>query len=49
VVVRQKKGKMEVVQEDLPQVPAALEEELVKEGFLKLEILKQLRGEAPAH
>ena len=49
VVIRQKGSKMEVVQEDLPQVPAELEAELVKEGFLKPEILKQLRGEAPAH
>jgi len=49
VVVRQKGGQMEVVQEDLPQVPAELEAELVKEGFLKPEILKQLRGEMAAH
>jgi hypothetical protein len=38
-----------VVQEDLPQVPAELETELIKDGFLRTEVLKQIRGEAPAH
>jgi succinate dehydrogenase / fumarate reductase flavoprotein subunit len=47
VVVRQNQGDMEVVQEDLPQVPAELENELVNEHLLKPKILKQLRGEAP--
>ncbi len=45
VVVRQKGDKMEVVKEDLPQIPAELEKELVDAHFLKPEILKQLRGE----
>ncbi|HVZ80180.1 MAG TPA: fumarate reductase/succinate dehydrogenase flavoprotein subunit [bacterium] len=45
VLVRQKGGKMEVVQEDLPQMPAELEKELVDGHFFKPEILKQLRGE----
>jgi len=49
IVVRKKGEAMEIVQEDLPQVPAELEAELIKGGFLKAEILKQLRGEAPAH
>jgi succinate dehydrogenase / fumarate reductase flavoprotein subunit len=49
IVVRKKGDAMEIAQEDLPQVPAELEAELVKGGFLKPEILKQLRGEAPAH
>jgi len=49
VVVRKKGDQMEVAQEDLPQVPTELENELVKAGLLKPEILKQLRGEAPAH
>jgi succinate dehydrogenase / fumarate reductase flavoprotein subunit len=46
VVVRQTGGKMEVVREDLPQIPAELEKELVDAHLLKPEILKQLRGEA---
>jgi succinate dehydrogenase / fumarate reductase, flavoprotein subunit len=45
VVVRQKGEKMEVVREDLPQIPKELEEELVNAHLLKPEILKQLRGE----
>jgi succinate dehydrogenase / fumarate reductase flavoprotein subunit len=49
VVIRKKGQEMEVVQEDLPQVPAELEAELIKDGFLRLEVLKQIRGEAPAH
>jgi len=49
VVVRKKGEEMEIVQEDLPQVPQELEDELIRDGFLKPEILKQLRGEAPAH
>jgi succinate dehydrogenase / fumarate reductase, flavoprotein subunit len=46
VVVRQKGSQMEVVKEDLPQIPAELEKELVDAHLLKPEILKQLRGEA---
>jgi succinate dehydrogenase / fumarate reductase flavoprotein subunit len=46
VVVRQNSGKMEVVKEDLPQIPKELEDELVNAHLLKPEILKQLRGEA---
>jgi succinate dehydrogenase / fumarate reductase flavoprotein subunit len=46
VVVRQKGDKMEVVREDLPQIPAELEKELIDAHLLKPEILKQLRGEA---
>jgi succinate dehydrogenase / fumarate reductase flavoprotein subunit len=49
IIVRKKGEEMEVVQEDLPQLPAELEAELIHDGFLKPEILKQLRGEAPAH
>ncbi|MGH7739918.1 MAG: fumarate reductase/succinate dehydrogenase flavoprotein subunit, partial [bacterium] len=49
VLIRKKGEAMEVIQEDLPQIPAEFEAELVKEGFLKPEILKQIRGEAPAH
>ena len=45
-VVRQKGEKMEVVREDLPQIPKELEDELVNAHLLKPEILKQLRGEA---
>ncbi len=46
MVVRGKGGKMEVLQEDLPQLPKELEDELVNAHLLKPEILKQLRGEA---
>jgi succinate dehydrogenase / fumarate reductase flavoprotein subunit len=46
VVVRQKGSQMEVAREDLPQIPAELEKELVDAHLLKPEILKQLRGEA---
>jgi succinate dehydrogenase / fumarate reductase flavoprotein subunit len=46
VVVRQKSDKMDVVQEDLPQMPKELEDELINTHLLKPEILKQLRGEA---
>ncbi len=49
MVIRKKGDSMEVAKEDLPQIPAELEGELVKDGFLKPEILKQIRGEAPAH
>jgi succinate dehydrogenase flavoprotein subunit len=49
MVVRRKDGATQMVQEDLPQVPAELEAELIKEGFLKAEVLQQLRGEIPAH
>jgi hypothetical protein len=37
---------MEVVREDLPQMPADLEKQLVDAHLFKPEILKQLRGEA---
>jgi succinate dehydrogenase / fumarate reductase flavoprotein subunit len=47
VMVRQNQGTMEVLLEDLPQVPAELEAELINEHLLKPEILNQLRGEAP--
>jgi len=47
IVVRQNNGSMEVVQEDLPQIPLELENELIQEHLLKPEIMKQLRGEAP--
>ncbi len=46
ILIRDKGGKMEVVREDLPQIPAELEKELVDAHLLKPEILKQLRGEA---
>jgi succinate dehydrogenase / fumarate reductase flavoprotein subunit len=46
-LIRLKDDFMEVSQEDLPQVPAELEKELVEEHLLKHEILKQIRGEAP--
>ncbi|HEY5039718.1 MAG TPA: FAD-binding protein, partial [bacterium] len=46
VLVRQKEDKMEVVKEDLPQIPKELEEELVNAHMFKSEILKQIRGEA---
>jgi len=49
IAVRKKGEEMEVVQEDLPQIPAEFEAELIKDGFLKLEVLKQIRGEVPAH
>ncbi len=48
IVVRHKNGTMEVAQEALPQIPSELENELVNEHLLKPEILKQIRGEAPA-
>ena len=48
VLIRQINGAMEVAQEELPQVPSELENELVNEHLLKPEILKQIRGEAPA-
>ena len=46
VLIRKKGNQMEVVKEDLPQIPKELEEELVNAHLLKPEILKQLRGEA---
>jgi succinate dehydrogenase / fumarate reductase flavoprotein subunit len=46
IVIRQKGEKMEVAREDLPQIPAELEKELVDAHMFKPEILKQLRGEA---
>jgi succinate dehydrogenase / fumarate reductase flavoprotein subunit len=49
IVIRKNGDEMETIQEDLPQVPKELEEELIKNGFLKPEVLKQIRGEAPAH
>ena len=45
VVVRQKGDKMEVVKEDLAQIPADLEKELIDAHMFKPEVLKQLRGE----
>lgn len=49
IVIRRHGDVMEVATEDLPQIPETLETELVKEGLLKPEILKQIRGEVPAH
>jgi succinate dehydrogenase / fumarate reductase, flavoprotein subunit len=46
ILVRKKGEGMEVVREDLPQIPKELEEELVNAHLFKPEILKQLRGEA---
>jgi succinate dehydrogenase / fumarate reductase flavoprotein subunit len=46
ILIRQKGTKMEVVREDLPQMPADLEKQLVDAHLFKPEILKQLRGEA---
>ncbi len=48
LVVRKKGSAMEIAREDLPQIPADLEAELVKDGLLKTEVLKQLRGEIPS-
>jgi succinate dehydrogenase / fumarate reductase, flavoprotein subunit len=46
VLIRKKGNQMEVVKEDLPQIPKELEEELVNAHLFKPEVLKQLRGEA---